>query len=69
MKRYIQSNEVLHPRTSNAEYADHLLDFMREYESDRDLLDFVISYIPSAVAIEALEDIADRLRIDISEVR
>ena len=69
MKRYVKSERtILHPRKSNAEYADKLLRRMREEMNDADLLDFIDAYIPSDMMIEALEDAADRLLIDISDI-
>jgi pantothenate kinase-related protein Tda10 len=69
MKRYVKSERtILHPRKSNAEYADKLLARMRKEMTDEDLLDFIAAYIPSDMMIEALEDIADRMQIDISDV-
>lgn len=64
MKRYVKSEHIiLHPRTANAEEADRLLSIIRETESDEDILDFVVAYIPSKMLIEALEDMADKLGI------
>ena len=69
MKRYVKSERtVLHPRKSDAEYADKLLARMRKEMTDEDLVDFFAAYTPSAMLIEALEDIADRMQIDISDV-
>ncbi len=55
-------------RMSKAQHADALLSRVLEEVSESDLLDYIISYIPSDMMIEALEDIADRLLIDISDV-
>lgn len=62
------SSETLHSRTSNAQYADALLSRVLEEVSESDLLDYILAYIPSDMMIEALEDVADRLLIDISDV-
>ena len=70
MKRYVKSERtILHPRKSDPEYADKLLNQVRKDMTDEDLLDFIAAYIPSDMMIEALEDIADRMRIDISDVK
>lgn len=69
MKRYVKSERtILHPRKSGAEYADKLLARVRKEMTDEDLVDFFAAYTPSAMLIEALEDIADRMQIDISDV-
>lgn len=66
--RVYSSRDILHARTSNAQYADALLSRVLEEVSESDLLDYILAYIPSDMMIEALEDIADRLLIDISDV-
>ena len=68
LRRMYSSSEILHPRTYGAQYADALLSRMLEEVSESDVLDFIVSYIPSDMMIDALEDIADRLLIDISDV-
>lgn len=70
MKRYVKSERtIFHPRKAGAEYADKLLARVRKEMTDEDLLDFIAAYIPSDMMIEALEDIADRVLIDISDVK
>lgn len=65
MKRYINSSA--YPLSSKAQHADELLKKLREYEDDTTILDFLVAYIPADMTIEAFEDIADRLAINLED--